>query len=219
MAAYATGEADVLNSLLPSYEAEGFQVFVQPSDAILPPFMKGYRPDAIALKGDRKIAIEIKRSESSASASVRKLNELFSQHPDWELRVYYVSSYSADKVIEVASLSAIERAIKQVRELQAARRDLPALVLAWSTLEAVARALLPDVLARPQTPNRLIEALASEGYLTPSEADTLRHAGSLRNVAAHGQLDMSVDQRMLNELIGVLGTLADILAKTPKTAA
>jgi hypothetical protein len=57
-----TREVDVLESILPRYEAEGFEVFVHPSPSILPPFMQSYRPDAIALKPDKKVAIEVVRT-------------------------------------------------------------------------------------------------------------------------------------------------------------
>ena len=49
MSISGSSEAEVIESLLPGYEAEGFDVYVNPSPSILPPFMQTYRPDAIAL--------------------------------------------------------------------------------------------------------------------------------------------------------------------------
>ena len=59
MSVFGSSAAEVIESLLPRYEAEGFDVYVNPSPSILPPFMQTYRPDAIALKKDKKIAIEV----------------------------------------------------------------------------------------------------------------------------------------------------------------
>ena len=60
---------------------------------------------------------------------------------------------------------------------------------------------------------RLIEVLASEGYLTPQEADTARAAISGRNFAVHGGLDPVIDQKLLTDFIAVLETVACFLPK------
>ena len=74
----------VIESLLPRYEAEGFDVYINPSPSILPPFMQSYRPDAIALRKDKKIAIEVV-VRARSDQKVRDLHSLFAGHPDWEL--------------------------------------------------------------------------------------------------------------------------------------
>jgi uncharacterized protein YutE (UPF0331/DUF86 family) len=208
-----TREDDVLECLLPKYEAEGFDVFVNPSPSILPPFMQAYRPDAVALRPDKKIAIEVVRSTGSSAQKVRELKSLFAPQSDWELRVFYVSPLSSEGALEVASRSAIKDAIQRVLDLKKDGHKLPALIMAWATLEALGRALLPEELRRPQTPARLIEVLASAGYLTPQEADTLRAAISLRNGAVHGGLDPVVDETLLEQFITILQTLAGFLSE------
>ena len=208
-----TSEADVLESLLPKYQAEGFDVFVNPSPSILPPFMQTYRPDAVALRSDRKIAIEVVRSTGGSAEKIRDLQSLFAPQSDWELRVFYVSPLTSEKTLEVASRPAIKSAIQRVLDLKRDGHKLPAVIMAWATLEALGRALLPGQLGRPQAPARLIEVLASAGYLTPQEADTLRAAISLRNAAVHGGLDPIVDEGLLDQFIAVLHTLAGFLAE------
>ncbi|HJQ59215.1 MAG TPA: hypothetical protein VJ890_20075, partial [Vineibacter sp.] len=42
-------EAQVLESIVPKLEADGYSVYLHPSPDLLPPFMKNYVPDAIAL--------------------------------------------------------------------------------------------------------------------------------------------------------------------------
>jgi uncharacterized protein YutE (UPF0331/DUF86 family) len=213
-----TRDADVLDSLLPQYEAEGFEVFLHPSPSILPPFMQGYRPDAIAIRPDKKIAIEVVRSASGAAPKIKELQSLLADHRDWELRVVYVSSPSPEKTLEVASRPAVRKAIQRVLDLKTAGHFVPALIMAWATLEGIGRALLPDRFSRPQTPARLIEVLASEGYLTPEEADTLRAAISVRNAAVHGVLDPALDEKQLELFINILQTLTEFLPATGKPA-
>jgi hypothetical protein len=51
---YAQREAAALHFMLTRLQEEGYSVFAQPSHAMLPTFLRGYRPDAIALKDGKK---------------------------------------------------------------------------------------------------------------------------------------------------------------------
>jgi uncharacterized protein YutE (UPF0331/DUF86 family) len=201
----------LLESLLPQYQAEGFEVFLNPSPSILPPFMHEYRPDAVALRPDRKIAIEVVRPSETSSRKVQDIKSLFAPHSDWELRVFYVSSLVTEKALDVVSREAIRSSIDRLRALKSAGHLLPALIMAWSTLEGVGRALLPESLKRPQTPRRLVGVLAEAGYVTPEEADWLRAAISLRNEAVHGRVDLIVDEKQLDRFVDVLEMLIGFL--------
>ena len=201
----------LLESLLPQYQAEGFEVFLNPSPSILPPFMHEYRPDAVALRPDRKIAIEVVRPSETSSRKVQDIKSLFAPHSDWELRVFYVSSSVTEKALDVVSREAIRSSIDRLRALKSAGHFLPALIMAWATLEGVGRALLPESLKRPQTPRRLVGVLAEAGYVTPEEADWLRAAISLRNEAVHGRVDLTVDENQLDRFVEVLETLIGFL--------
>jgi uncharacterized protein YutE (UPF0331/DUF86 family) len=212
MSVFGSSEAEVIESLLPRYQAEGFDVYVNPSPSILPPFMRTYRPDAIALKKDKKIAIEVVGSTARSKQKIETLQSLFADHDDWELRVFYASPISSDKLLEIVSIPEINESIRRVSELRNEGHSLPALVMAWATFEAVGRALLPDRFQRPQTPARLVEVLGSEGYITPEEADTLRAAIAIRNAVVHGQLDSVVDQKMLEGFVVILKTLAKLVS-------
>src|SRR5258708_28644392 len=204
-------EAEVIESLLPRYQAEGFDVYVNPSPSILPPFMQAYRPDAIAIKNEKKIAIEVVGSTARSEEKIKTLQSLFADHQDWELRVFYASPVVSNKLLEIASIPAIDQSIQRVIDLKQAGHLLPALVMASATFEAVGRALLPERFRRPQTPGRLVEVLGSEGYITPEEADTLRAASTIRNAVVHGQLDSAVDPKMLEGFVAILKTLVKLL--------
>jgi uncharacterized protein YutE (UPF0331/DUF86 family) len=207
----AARESDLLEPLLSQYEADGFEVFLQPSPSVLPEFMRGFRPDAIARKSGRKIAIEVKRSGAGSTSQMRSLRRIFSEHPDWELKVLYLSPRSHLPILDSVSFPDVDRSIEQVEELKKSKHLAAALIMGWSTLEAVARSLLPDQLGRPQPPANLIEALATEGFLTPREADALRKIAATRNAAAHGQLDVRPTLKQLKEFIAVLRMLSQHL--------
>jgi uncharacterized protein YutE (UPF0331/DUF86 family) len=174
--------------------------------------MKGYRPDAIARKQGRNIAIEIKHS-GSPGTKIRKLQKLFAEHPDWELTVLYLTPRAKATTPGVASNKVIEQSMEQIEELKKTGHRGAALLLGWSVLEAIARAMLPEQLDRPQPPANLVETLAGEGLLTPSEANVLRKIASARNAIAHGELDTNPAPKRVDELIAVLHTLSGLSTK------
>jgi uncharacterized protein YutE (UPF0331/DUF86 family) len=76
--------------------------------------------------------------------------------------------------------------------------------MGWSIFKA---ASTPQTLERPQTTGRLLEVLASDGAITPDEADELRQIARLRNEAAHGRLDVVVTREQIEALAYVIRTL------------
>jgi len=105
----------------------------------------------------------------------------------------------------------IEQSITAIEELAAAGRAKPALLMAWATFEAIGRAILPDRLQRPQTPGRLVEVLAAEGQITPTEADHLRRLAESRNQLIHGGLETPVSEADLRRFVDVLKTLCNFI--------
>jgi len=216
VASSAIRERDFLQTLVPGYEAEGFSVFLHPAREMLPPFMRGYQPDAIAVKDDKKIAIEIKRDATRRAAGMEELQRIFSEHPEWELRVYYIPGRPEEEDIQTPDLSEIDAALAEVDQLKRAGHLRAALIMAWAALEAAGRALLPQDLARPQPANKLIEVLASEGVVTPAEADSLRKAMGLRNAATHGHFAVAITEQEVEQVVAAAG-LTRGLAKQPST--
>jgi uncharacterized protein YutE (UPF0331/DUF86 family) len=199
-------EAAVFQVVLPQLEAEGFQVFVHPTRNMLPSFLHGFQPDAVAYKGDKKIAIEVK-ARTLGTAEEQQLQRVFEDHPDWELRVVYAAPLSNDEAIPVASKQDIESHLNELKTSVDAMGPVAALLTAWAIFEAAARRLIPSNLGRPQPPSRLLEALASEGYITPDEADKLRQLGKTRDEVAHGRLNLKPTNQEVDALIGVAQTL------------
>lgn len=193
-------ERALLSLLVPNLEAEGFQVFVHPSRSLLPPFMQDYRPDAIALRGDRKMIIEVTRDGSPTALRLDRLQRLIAEHPGWELRLVHARPREAGAGIPPSSSQEVERGLAQLPHILAAAGPLPALLTAWSVLEAAARPLLPAGPEVGRPAGWLVEFLASWGYVTPDEADLLRQLAARRNEAAHGHLDARLTEEELTEM-------------------
>ena len=200
-------EEAVFQNMVPQLEAEGFQVFVHPSRTMLPPFLSAFQPDAVAYKGDRKIAIEVMARALGEESKVRNVQKLFADHPDWELRLVYAPPRYPEEIIPISSKDIIEDHLRRIEGSFDAMGSTAALLTAWAVFEAAARLLLPASFARAQTPERLSEALAFEGYVTPDEADMLRQVSKVRNEVAHGSLDLMPTWEQVRSLIGITRTV------------
>ena len=210
-------EAAVLDTYLPDLEADGFAIFVHPSPKLLPPFLRPHRPNAIAFKEGKKLAIEVVTPQDDNGARMESLRRALEEHGDWKLQVLYASPSVARK-LPVASRAVIEDQLDRIMKAFDDVGPTASLLIAWSVFEAAARSVMPDTLGRPQTPARLLEVLAADGTVMPDEADDLRRLGRLRNDAAHGRLDVAVTTDDLNTLITATRTILTMETSDPPEA-
>lgn len=203
-------ERAVLDIMVPKLEADGYRVVVHPARDILPEFLQRYQPDIVAYKNDTKLAIEIKSQSHPSGSLERKLRTLFDAHPDWELRFVYAPPANSDADIPVVSKQTIHDHLNHLDTSVDAMGSIAALLTGWAVFEAAARILLPSSLSRPQSPARLIEALASEGYVTPDEADTLRYLSRIRNAVAHGRLDLTPSREDVALLVTITRSILEL---------
>lgn len=206
-----TMELEVLDHQVRELEAEGYEVFVRPNRSLIPAFLGDFQPDAIALGGDRNLVIEVVRQSSDAVRKLEKIRELLSNQPKWKLQVVLVEPTSSAKTLQIQDINAIRRRIGEVEQLIEAQHAGSAMLIAWATFEALARVLLTKQFGRPQTPGRLVQVLAGEGYITPSEADKLRALAEKRNRLIHGDLQVEVSEAEIADFGGVLKAMLDQL--------
>jgi len=198
-------ETEFLRSLLPSLEAEGYAVVLEPPSKILPPFLQGWQPDAIATGKAKNLVIEVVRSVAARDKKLDQMAALVRQHPDWELRV--LTAPGRPDALEPQPIEIIKSAVSEVRQLSETRHFPAALLMCWAALEALGRMIAADSLARPQTPARLVQVLAQEGYITPSEADLLRQLAEKRNAVIHGVLGTPVEISDIDQFACILDKL------------
>lgn len=207
---YSQAEDAIFQTMLPQLEAEGFQVFIHPPRKMLPAFLETFQLDAVAYKGDRKIAIEVMIGSLGRDSKVRRLREVFAEHPDWELRFIYAPPRSSGSIIPIASKETIEARLRQLQSSLEPMGASAALLIGWALFEAAARSILPAVFTKQQTPARLLEFLASQGYITPDEADMLRGLSHIRNELAHGRLDIDPTWENIKSLMDISQSLLQV---------
>lgn len=206
-------EALMLERVATDLQEEGYEVFLHPRHPLTPPFLGNFMPDAIASKQDEHLLIEITRKSPQASAKLAKLDELLKDRKNWKLRVYWLEPMTPGDQLPVERAATISSRLDEATSIAATGHREAALLQAWATFEAIARALTPDNFARPQSPRRIVEALAAEGYLTPSEALAIRPLVDKRNQFVHGALEQLVTSEELQKFIEILKGLRKQLAE------
>jgi hypothetical protein len=211
-------EREALDEVERRLAAQGYTLVRSPATSDLPPFLGNVQPDAIATGKPPNLIVEVIARDGSAEAEakkVRKLKELIAAHPGWKLEVVYTASSAP--LPHVASPAAIRQRFGEISRLAASDRPA-ALIMGWSLLEAVARALLPDRAARGLTPATTVELLTSLGYVVQSEADALRNAGRARNLIVHGDVSVDVPAGQLQPVLEIVDGLIGHLERQPPVA-
>jgi hypothetical protein len=201
-------ERQILEYVAPRYERDGFLFVRHPTAEYLPTFFEGYRPDAVALKTDRKIAVEIISPSPGAQRRLDHVRRLFENRDDWKLDV--VTPPRPQEDVSPASIEEIQALLTSVDHKALADHPIVALLMLWSALEAAARRLDRSRVAAPQRPTDLVEWLAQEGHVLPNEAAVLRGMARLHNHAAHGGLGVAVGVDDLSALRSLVAALLEI---------
>src|SRR3546814_898730 len=69
------------------YAVEGYEVLAGPNPEQLPDFLRPFRPDMIARKGDQNVVIEIKPNAESELPALKAIAAAVAKHPRWRLDV------------------------------------------------------------------------------------------------------------------------------------
>ena len=201
-----TRERLILDRLRESYEHQGYEFIAEPLPDMLPSFLGSYRPDAIALKQGDGVIIEVKRGRRAGQElQLEALAKLVAGQPGWRLQVYFEGERTEDSVhIALPTQHQIDVQLAEAERLAASGYRKAAMLLAWSVLEAIARARIAHEGAssqRPFSPAQTVQSLEIAGLVDGQVGRELRTKAQLRNLIAHGDLSADVDANDLDSLI------------------
>lgn len=202
-------EAAILESVRAGLTAEGYDVILQPDRLSLPPFLQHLRPDAIASRRDENLVVEVVSRTPAANRKIERVREALRSRPKWKLRTIWTSGHDLPASLEKPSLEFVRDALTELDQLLEADFLRPGLLVAWACLEGVGRVLLPEALEKPQTPRRLVEQLAENGFIDRFEATQLRRLVDYRNRLIHGVIQTTVSEAELIEFRDILWKLHD----------
>jgi uncharacterized protein YutE (UPF0331/DUF86 family) len=211
----STTERAILEHEIERLKAEGYDVFLHPGPSLVPDFLGAYQPDAVAIRADNRIALEVASRTGDTPTMLGEVAAIFQKHPEWEFRVVWAEPEAGVPRLRVQTRSEIRAAMAEMEELRSQEHLRPAFLLGWAAFEAAARAIAEARFGQPQTPARLVQALGEEGYLTPDEADAMRGLAEKRNHLVHGTLDAPVRGADVDLLVRVLEAMtAEIAASS-----
>jgi uncharacterized protein YutE (UPF0331/DUF86 family) len=204
---------EFLRNAVSELEDEGYEVFLQPKQPpVLPPFLKGFHPDIIAHRDDEHLVVQIVTRPGETNTDIGAMTSAIRAQPGWNMRLIVATPTRIQTTLPQQSNEAIKQSADDMAALIRDGHHRAALLMGWSTFEALGRAAMPKEFARPQTPGRLVAVLAQEGYVTPGEADLLRKLAGKRSALIHGEVQTDVSKAEVEEFAAILGTLMELQA-------
>jgi len=208
-----TRERLVLDRLKETYEHQGYHFFTEPLPQMLPAFLGGFRPDALALKPGENHVIEVKIGRRPGEERrLETLAKLVAGQPGWQLKVFYEGERPEDTLqFTLPTRTQIETQLTEAEQLAIAGHQKAALLLAWSVLEAIARARAAHdgtISQRPFSPAQTVQSLEMAGIIDRETGQDLRAKAQLRNLAAHGDLAAEIDADAVDGLLRLLRRLS-----------
>ena len=187
-------ELAILEEVQRTLIEDGYEVVLQPNSLLVPAFLSGYQPDAIAFRSDKNLIIVVASQSPDTERHIGALRKKLAGQHSWELRLIWTTPGEKSVTLPPSSPIDISETILEIEQLSALEHYRPALLLGWAALEALGRLSLPTELGRPQSPARLIDQLAFNGKLNPNDADNLRDIIQKRNGLIHGDLGAAISK-------------------------
>jgi uncharacterized protein YutE (UPF0331/DUF86 family) len=206
-------ESNALRTLQKESEARGLKFYINPPREIIPAFLGGFQPDAIALGPEGGIIIEVKSRRSAASDDqLAAIAKKVSDQNGWEFRAIYLNPPLDEMApIQKPTPEQLQTTFQEIEALTRAGHRTAAFARAWAALESLARLASPKSEARSTralAPMQTIQTLAEEGYIDKEVADRLREMVKLRNAVVHGDFSVDIPAEQIENLLKELQLIA-----------
>ncbi len=207
-------EAEVLKALRVRFEKDGYIFVAHPTPELVPDFLSGYRPDALAFSENGSVIIEVKTNQGT-DKKLAQIAARVSKQPGWKFQIFLANNFvrTTYKKQNSHDLSTL---LDEFNELLNSGFQRAALLMGWAALEAFARALNPkqENGSRPMIPSEIIEWLTQSGHIDAPTSRILRHMIKTRNAIAHGDTDTELSGHELSILSTTLESLSNEFAST-----
>lgn len=190
---YKNLESRKVKEIAKEYMEKGYEVIIEPYPNNLPDFLKIYRPDILASKGNERIVIEVKsRMTISKSEYLIELANRIEKNEGWKFELVLTNPKKKKIEYQTISIKTIKDKLNSINQLVSANQIDAAFILSWATFEAATRILLK--LEQPKSepelaPNALIKQLYSYGIIGKMSYNQLNRISKKRNEVVHGIFD------------------------------
>jgi len=202
----STLEENVLGRLRSRYQELGYEFAVHPAADSLPEFMRGYVPDAVAVRGNDHIAIEV-RGSLQDSEQIAKIARKFEGQPGWR---FTVSFSGDDPLLSVPvpkdQIEGIRAQATTIEKMVVDGYVSAALIMAFALLEATERLTQEAPSSPPLKPGTVVQSLEMEGLIDPEIAARLRSLILRRNEIVHGHSSAPVEPNDVRTVLSAVET-------------
>lgn len=191
------------------YRDKGYDVLIEPQGDQLPDFLKTFRPDLIAHKGDENIVVEVRtRGQVSDFPQVNELAKVVRNEADWKFELFLLGPENSFFVDGASPLTVEEIRLKRKEvALFVENRHLEAaFLMGWSLVEAILRVLAvkEGIEGETATPDYLLKQMTFEGIIARETYHDLKHAQKTRDAIAHGFKSSQLTVETVQELIDLI---------------
>lgn len=207
-------EHTIMTNLRREYEEQGYAFYENPPPGALPAFLGKFQPDAIAVRGEEGVVLELKPSTAKPDA-LNYIADRFAGQTRWQFRVIFYHVPEETNEVEPTRIPFKELRSRVIRLQEQGEMD-GALLLGWATLEAVLREKsAPSSYRIPTTPKQIAERLEHFGIITAEQAQLLQQAAVVRASVAHGRFDLRPGTGLVEVLLDVAQALNQMKGRLP----
>lgn len=195
------------HALAEEYRCKGHEVIEAPSADQLPDFLSEYHPDLLIRRGTESVVVEVKsRSSLASDPQIRDLARLLHARPGWNFELIVVGEGEEQRSPEGTrpfDREDIRAGIETADKLLESGASEAALLLLWSTVEAVVRLLTEEAEIELDrlTPPYILKQATANGVISREDYNFLMHAMKYRNALAHGFKALDFDSALVRDLV------------------
>lgn len=193
-----------LRRIAERYQAEGYEVTLNPGPGHLPTQLSGIGIDLLAHKSDEYIIVEVASNltRSKESKKIQRILDVIKAMPHWRVDFAVTTSRDSERgavALEPYSAETVDARLLQAQDMERQGDTRSAFLLAWSVYEATLshRLLLrDDFIAEPRSRttslpkhigmDAMIHQLRSVGVVNDRQHAELEQALRVRNALVHG---------------------------------
>lgn len=175
------------------YRQRGYDVILEPEPHQLPGFLAPFRIDMLAHNAQEHVIVEVRTQESLVDApELDAVAQVLHDQPSWrfELVVTNPKERLSLQPKDIASLNGLDITyrLREAQELSDQEHGEAALLLAWSAIEALLRAIAQEeaIPVTANNPSQLTKSLFTYGALDKEQYQALQDALKARNTVVHG---------------------------------
>jgi len=203
----------LLKDITARYQSQGFEVILQPESEKLLSALAGFQPQAVAMKGDEWVIIEVLTTPSlTTSDQMPLIAQTVQDNPDWRFELYIINTQVSPYSEKVESDVIIKKRemyirLKDAQDLIQNQYPEAALVLLCSVIISALNYLVQreEITLKTYDPNYILKQFIFLGLVSRDDYWLLRLALKLMNIITNGIQCEDLEDNWLQGMFALIG--------------